>query len=153
MDGAISQWRKQWFDYFQYLRQEGFLDDQFVQLKKLQDENSPDFVVEVVSLFFQDSEKLLNNMANAFEQKVVDFKQVDAYVHQFKGSSASIGAMRIKNVCINFRNYCEAQNLEGCLICLQQLQQECSVLKNKLEKLLNLEQQILAAGGSIPVIE
>lgn len=150
---AISQWRKQWFDYIQYLRQEGFLDDQFVQLKKLQDENSPDFVVEVISLFFQDSEKLLNNMANSFEQEVVDFKQIDAHVHQFKGSSASIGAMRIKNVCVNFKNYCEAQNMEGCLRCLQQLQQECSVLKNKLEKLLNLERQILAAGGSIPVLE
>lgn len=150
---AISQWRKQWFDYIQYLRQEGFLDDQFVQLKKLQDENTPDFVVEVISVFFQDSEKLLNNMANSFEQKVVDFKQLDAHVHQFKGSSASIGAMRIKNVCVNFRNNCEAQNLEGCLRCLQQLQQECSVLKNKLEKLLNLERQIMAAGGSIPVLE
>lgn len=26
--------------------------------------------------------------------------------------SNSIGAMRVKNVCIEFRNYCEAQNLE-----------------------------------------
>ncbi|KAF4357688.1 hypothetical protein CsatB_005607 [Cannabis sativa] len=150
---AISQWQKQWFDYIHYLRQEGFLDDQFVQLKKLQDENSPDFVVEVVSLFFEDSQKLLTNMANAFEQKVVDFKQVDANVHQLKGSSASIGAMRLKNVCVNFRNYCEAQNVEGCLRCLQHVQQECSVLKSKLEKLFMLEQQIVAAGGKIPVLE
>ncbi|XP_068311352.1 histidine-containing phosphotransfer protein 1-like isoform X2 [Pyrus communis] len=110
---AVAQWRNQWFDYTQYLRREGFLDDQFAQLKKLQDENSPDFVVEVVSLFFQDSEKLFNNMAGALEQNVVNFKQVDAYVHQFKGSSAWIGAFRLKNVCINFRNFCEAQNLEG----------------------------------------
>ncbi|CAN6561370.1 hypothetical protein ACFX13_031945 [Malus domestica] len=150
---AVTQWRKQWFDYTQYLRREGFLDDQFAQLKKLQDENSPDFVVEVVSLFFQDSEKLFNNMARALEQNVVNFKQVDAYVHQFKGSSAWIGAFRLKNVCINFRNFCEAQNLEGCLRCLQQLQQESSALKNNLENLFRLEQQIVAAGGSIPMME
>ncbi|KAF4382771.1 hypothetical protein G4B88_021554 [Cannabis sativa] len=87
------------------------------------------------------------------EQKVVDFKQVDANVHQLKGSSASIGAMRLKNVCVNFRNYCEAQNVEGCLRCLQHVQQECSVLKSKLEKLFMLEQQIVAAGGKIPVLE
>ncbi|PQM34981.1 histidine-containing phosphotransfer protein 1 [Prunus yedoensis var. nudiflora] len=130
---AVTQWQKQWFDYTQSLRREGFLDDQFAQLKKLQDESSPDFVVE--------------------RTNVVNFKQVDAYVHQFKGSSAWIGALRLKNVCINFRNSCEAQNLEGCLRCLQQVKQESSALKSKLEYLFRLEQQIVAAGGSIPIME
>ncbi|KAK2993338.1 hypothetical protein RJ640_002707 [Escallonia rubra] len=68
--------------------QKGFLDDQFVQLQKLQDESNPDFVIEVVSLFFEDSEKLLNNLATALQQHIVDYKQVDALVHQFNGSSS-----------------------------------------------------------------
>ncbi|KAL5549466.1 hypothetical protein UlMin_004697 [Ulmus minor] len=118
----------------------GFLKDQFAELKKLEDENNPNFVVEAISLFFEDSQKLLSNIAMAFF-----FKHVDAYVHQFKGSSASIGAMRLKDVCVSFQNYCEAQNLEGCLRCLQQVQQECSVSKNKLERLF----MIVAAGGAI----
>lgn len=43
----------------------GFLDGQFTQLQQLQDDSNPDFVVEVVSLFFEDSEKLLNDLTKA----------------------------------------------------------------------------------------
>nr|XP_011459787.1 PREDICTED: histidine-containing phosphotransfer protein 2-like [Fragaria vesca subsp. vesca] len=137
---TVAQLRSQWFDYTHYLRRERFLDDQFAQLKKLQDASSPDFVFEVVSLFFQNSEKVINIMAEALEQNVVDFNQVVIYVHRLKGSSACailqmmslekfclsfetwiayirlvyrIGATRVKNACIDFRNYCEAKDIEG----------------------------------------
>ncbi|KAF2287757.1 hypothetical protein GH714_002592 [Hevea brasiliensis] len=131
----------------------GFLDGQFTQLQLLQDESNPDFVVEVVSLFFEDSERLLNDLTRALDQQIVDFRRVDAHVHQLKGSSSSIGAQRVKNACIAFRNFCEEQNSEACLKCLQQVRQEYCLVKNKLETLIRLEQQIVAAGGSIPIEE
>ncbi|XP_041019870.1 histidine-containing phosphotransfer protein 1-like isoform X2 [Juglans microcarpa x Juglans regia] len=112
MDG-VAQLQKQLVDYTASLFQEGFLDEQFNQLQQLQDESNPDFVVEVVSLFFEDSERLLNELAKALELKTIDFRKVDAHVHQFKGSSSSIGAQRVQKVCIAFRNYCEEQNIEG----------------------------------------
>ncbi|CAA0825504.1 Histidine-containing phosphotransfer protein 5 [Striga hermonthica] len=148
----VAQLQKQFIDFSTSLYREGFLDDQFVQLQKLQDGDNPDFVVEVISLFFEDSEKLINNLAIALQQPVVDFKQVDAHVHQFKGSSSSIGAQRVKNSCVAFRNFCEQNNLDGCMMCLQQIRNEYLLVKNKLETLFRLERQILEAGGTVPTI-
>ncbi|KAK3036028.1 hypothetical protein RJ639_030729 [Escallonia herrerae] len=79
---VVSQLQRQFLDFTTSLYREGFLDDQFVQLQKLQDESNPDFVIKVVSLFFEDSDKLLNNLATALQQHIVDYKQVDALVHQ-----------------------------------------------------------------------
>ncbi|XP_057483532.1 histidine-containing phosphotransfer protein 1-like [Actinidia eriantha] len=146
----LSHLQRQYVDFTKSLYNEGVLDDQFTQLQNLQDESNPEFVAEVVSLFFEDSENLLNNLANALQQQIVDYKQVDAHVHQFKGSSSSIGAQRVKNVCAAFRNFCEMKNLDGCITYLQQLKHEYSLVKSKLETLFRLEQQILAAGGTIP---
>ncbi|XP_051131067.1 histidine-containing phosphotransfer protein 1-like [Andrographis paniculata] len=148
----VGQLQKQFVDFSISLYHEGYLDDQFLQLQKLQDESNPDFVVEVVSLFFDDSEKLLNNLAVSLQQQFVDFKQVDDHVHQFKGSSSSIGAQKVKNLCVEFRNYCVEKNLDECLRCLQQLKHEYCLVKNKLETLFRLERQILDAGGTIPSI-
>ncbi|XP_058210742.1 histidine-containing phosphotransfer protein 1-like [Rhododendron vialii] len=149
----MCQMRVQVFEYKQSLFREGTLDAQFTQLQQLQDESNPDFVAEVVSLFFEDCEKILNDLTRALEQKCIDFKKIDAHVHQLKGSSSSVGAQKVKNACITFRNCCEEQNIEGCFTCLQLVKQEYLLVKNKLETLLRMEQQILAAGGAIPMIE
>jgi len=129
-----------------------FLDDQYKQLQMLADESSPDFVYEVVSLFFQDSEKLIENLAKALDKSDVDFNQVSNHAHQFKGSSSSIGANRVKNQCVHFRAYCEEKNRDACLACLQILEQEYNILKKKFEILFKLEKQIIQNGGTIPTI-
>ncbi|KAG6494959.1 histidine-containing phosphotransfer protein 1-like [Zingiber officinale] len=148
----IGKLQRRYLDFTSTLFHEGFLDNQFTQLQQLQDESSPEFVLEVVTLFFEDSEKLLDELSRTLDQQAVDFKKVDAHVHQLKGSSASIGAQRVKNVCVAFRNFCEEMNQEGCLRCLRQVRNEYFLVKNKLETLFALEQQIVAAGGSVPMM-
>lgn len=149
----VSGMQRQFVDYAASLFGEGYLDSQFSQLQQLQDESNPDFVVEVVTLFFDDSERLLRDLTCALEQQIVDFKVVDAHVHQLKGSSSSIGAQRVKNACVNFRSFCEEQNANGCRACLQQVNQEYFLVKSKLQTLFGMEQQIVAAGGSIPLMD
>ncbi|CAL5437070.1 unnamed protein product [Camellia sinensis] len=135
---------------------------EFRELQKLEDESNPEFVVEIVLLFFQVSEKLLNNLTSSLQEQIVDYKQVDAHVYQFKGSSSrhapssddrldvepvvpsvdrpdisrSTGAPRVKNMCVALGNYCDEKNLEGCVRCLQQLKHEYNLVKSKLEALL-----------------
>lgn len=45
--------------------EKGILDGQFMQLQQLQDETNPRFVLEVVSLFFEDSQKLLHDLSSS----------------------------------------------------------------------------------------
>ncbi|XP_010457350.1 PREDICTED: histidine-containing phosphotransfer protein 5-like isoform X1 [Camelina sativa] len=151
---VVGQLQRQFQDYIVSLYQQGYLDNQFTELRKLQDEGSPDFVAEVVSLFFDDCAKHFYEFYYRIRERPdhVDFKQVDSGVHQLKGSSSSVGARRVKNVCIAFKECCDVQNREGCLRCLQQVDYEYKMLKTKLQDLFNLEQQILQAGGTIPQV-
>ncbi|CAH8392945.1 unnamed protein product [Eruca vesicaria subsp. sativa] len=154
MDTLVAQLQRQFRDYTISLYHQGFLDDQFTELKKLQDECSPDFVAEVVSLFFEDCEKLIGNMARALDQTGnVDFNLVGSSVHQLKGSSSSVGAKRVKGLCVTFKECCDSQNFEGCVRCLQQVDIEYKSLKAKLQDLFSLEQQIVQAGGRIPQVD
>ncbi|GLJ42922.1 hypothetical protein SUGI_0890430 [Cryptomeria japonica] len=149
----VAQLQRAFVEHTNSLFHEGYLDEQFTQLQQLQDESNPEFVVEVVSLFFEDAEKIINDLSKTLDQHPTDFQKVDAYVHQFKGSSSSIGAHRVKNLCIPFRAFCDERNKEGCIQCLQQVKQEYYVVKNKLETLFRLEHQILEAGGTIPMAD
>ncbi|KAL5704902.1 hypothetical protein ACHQM5_023264 [Ranunculus cassubicifolius] len=142
MDRMLSQY----VEFTKSLFAENYLDEQFQQLQQLQDESTPDFVREVVKLFFDDCNKIVNELIAALKQRTVDFKVVDGNVHQLKGSSS-----RVKYVCINFHNFCEQRNYDG--KCLQELQHECSQVQQKLQYIFMMEEHIVAKGGSIPIVK
>ncbi|XP_074313564.1 histidine-containing phosphotransfer protein 1-like [Silene latifolia] len=150
MGSEVAELQKQLIDHTASLFNEGIMNEQFKQLLFLQSEGNPGFVFQVVTLFFQESDKLFNEIGPSLEQANVDFKKLDAHMHQLKGSTSSIGAQRMGNACIAFRNCIQENNFEGCLKCLEQVREEYSIVKSKLEALFKLEQQIVAAGGSIP---
>ncbi|KAJ0971429.1 hypothetical protein J5N97_019388 [Dioscorea zingiberensis] len=121
---------------------EGYLDEQFHQLEELQDDVSPNFVEEVVVLFFRDSSRLISNIEQALEKHPQDFHGLRACVQQLKGSSSSIGALKVKNECDLFREYCDEENKEGCLRSFQKVKKEHAILRQKLEAYFQLLRQV-----------
>ncbi|KAL8537288.1 hypothetical protein ACS0TY_012445 [Phlomoides rotata] len=112
---------------------QGYLDEQFLQLEDLQDEVNPNFVEEVVKLFYTDSARFLRNIEVTLDKSPRDFDKLDNVMHQFKGSSSSIGAKKVKKECTQFQEYCKVGNLEGCIRTFQEVKQEHATLKRKLE--------------------
>ncbi|GKA29426.1 zinc finger, PHD-type containing protein, partial [Tanacetum coccineum] len=130
----IANLRKSLFD-------QEYLDEQFVQLEELQDNSNPNFVEEVVTLFYRDSARFLYNIDQALEKGPMDFSKLDSLMHQFKSSSTSIGAKKVKTECTNFRSHCNARNAEGCKRTFQQVKKEYTTLKKKLETYFQMSRQ------------
>ncbi|KAK4730123.1 hypothetical protein R3W88_023111 [Solanum pinnatisectum] len=110
-----------------------YLDEQFNELEELQDDDNPNFVEEVVNLFFTDSVRLIRNVDLALANEPYNFGRLDDLMHQFKGSSSSIGAKRVKRECSQFQQYCNERNIDGCKRAFQGVKQEYATLKTKLD--------------------
>ncbi|GIM05093.1 hypothetical protein Vretimale_9574 [Volvox reticuliferus] len=141
MEGQISTVCQSIESLLLQLQNEGILDEQFQQLMQLQDDTNPDFVAEVVQLYFEDSVQKIERMGAMLKSPAPDFKELDQLVHQFKGSSASLGAASIAQLCIKMREGCQTQNQQMCVGLLGQLRDSFLLLKGKLDTFMALEQQ------------
>ncbi|CAL0326022.1 unnamed protein product [Lupinus luteus] len=138
-----NQSRRQVAAMKQALFDQGLLDEQYIQLEELQDAANPNFAEEIVTLYYRDSSRLIANIDQALkERNGLDFNKMDNIMHQFKGSSSSIGAKKVKAECTVFRECCRARNAEGCMRSFQQLKKEYAALRKKLESYFQLARQI-----------
>ncbi|KAG0487533.1 hypothetical protein HPP92_009628 [Vanilla planifolia] len=143
-----GHWDDDIFRLLAFLFHQGVLDEQFMQLHQLQDESSPNFVSEVISIYFRESEKLLRNLrALLADQECTDYRKLGCHLNHLVGSSSSIGANRVRNVCVAFRAASERYNRPGCLRSLAVLEHEYCFLKNKLHELFQMEQQRVMVAG------
>ncbi|KAG5008689.1 hypothetical protein JHK87_017204 [Glycine soja] len=117
-DSAKNQSRRQVAAMKQSLFDQGFLDEQFIQLEELQDDANPNFVEEIVTLHYRDSSRLISSIEQALkERNPLDFNKLDTLMHQFKGSSSR------------------------CMRSFQQLKREYAALRKKLEAYFQLARQ------------
>ncbi|KAM3380168.1 histidine-containing phosphotransfer protein 4-like [Capsicum galapagoense] len=146
----IHHLRRQVANLRQSLFDQGYVDEQFIELEELQDDATPNFVEEVVSLFYEDSARLIHAIDQSLENHPIDFAKLDNYMYQFKGSSSSIGAKKVKTECTQFMEYCRARNVEGCKRTFQQLKGEYTTLQRKLEIYFQYARQVEPTETSHP---
>ena len=125
--------------HIRQLQAQGLVDDQFSQLLQLQDDSNPDFVQEIVELYFTDSASKLEKLEQRLSISHPDYAEVDQLVHQFKGSSASFGASSMAQLCAKLRDTCQAQDQAGCQSLVAQAREVFQVLRCQLEVFLQLE--------------
>ncbi|KAJ6301343.1 hypothetical protein OIU77_015616 [Salix suchowensis] len=75
---------------------EGLLDhEQVSYLETLENEDDPDFIENVFTLFLRDSTRYIDSIEKALETSPVDYPVMKRMMYRLKGSSASLGASKI----------------------------------------------------------
>ena len=80
-------------------------------LLELQDEETPTLVADIVHLFFSDSPKHMDNIASALERS--DSAALMACAHRFLSSIENLGAMRMRQHCMELERLGKSGSFEG----------------------------------------
>ncbi|XP_071679156.1 histidine-containing phosphotransfer protein 1 [Lolium perenne] len=118
----------------------GLFDEQFQKFLLLQ-KSDPNFVTESITMFCEDGEQTIGELTKQLGKQCVNFDEVAAFVHKLEGSSASVGAQRVKNTCIQFLKFCKEKNRDGCLKTLDTLRVVFYEVSNMFQVMLQMEQQ------------
>ncbi|XVE54153.1 hypothetical protein DITRI_Ditri03aG0057700 [Diplodiscus trichospermus] len=127
---------------------EEILDEQFTRLEQLEDRDNPNFVEEVLSMYFRDSTALLATLEQAMEAVPIDFPEVDRLLTKLKGSSASVGANKVRNEVNKTLQLWQERNVEGAKAAFQELRREHDSFKAKLEPYFQQLRLLAGAGPS-----
>ncbi|KAF7047092.1 hypothetical protein CFC21_056058 [Triticum aestivum] len=121
----------------------GIVDEGFQHLRSVEQEG---FLAQVINIFLHDADNILHEIARLLNLPVVNFGRVGALVHELKGCSGSVVAKKVNLSCTHFRQFYEAESKEGCLMALDLVRNEFYEVFNKLQTMMQLEQQIAAMG-------
>uniref|UniRef100_A0A6N2NCV7 Histidine-containing phosphotransfer protein n=1 Tax=Salix viminalis TaxID=40686 RepID=A0A6N2NCV7_SALVM len=115
----------------QSLFDEGLLDhEQVSYLETLENEDDPDFIENVFTLFLRDSSRYIDSIEKALETNPIDYPVMERMMYRLKGSSASIGASKINGETNTLRKAFHDGDMERRLF--KQLKAEHATFKEKL---------------------
>ncbi|KAI4377084.1 hypothetical protein MLD38_014770 [Melastoma candidum] len=124
----------------QMLLDQGYLDNYFMQLEQIEASGNPNFVRYIFNLYFEDTEKYIHTVERCLEMSLPNSDDVDGALYRLKGSSASIGANKVKIEVNRLRAMCKEKDAETerCKELLQNLKRERAILKEKMDNYFQL---------------
>ncbi|GAV59207.1 Hpt domain-containing protein [Cephalotus follicularis] len=129
--------------FIQTMHEQGILDHNFDHVKNLQNEESPRFVVEVISMFLGDADVGMADITKYLSEPDVDYTRVINVAHQLKGGSGSLGGLRMANACRELRLATDDRDKQRCLETFDRLKQEYRILRENLTLIAQMETTIL----------
>ncbi|XP_034218871.1 histidine-containing phosphotransfer protein 5-like [Prunus dulcis] len=121
------------------LQDQGILDEQFDQMKAVQNEQNPCFVVNLITTFLGDAENILAQLRtylSAEDPDEVNYPQVATLALTLKGSSSSVGGCRMALACSQLRDVSDVNDHEGCIIFLDLINQQFLILRENLNHIV-----------------
>lgn len=131
---------------------EELLNYRFSELQALQDAENSNFVEEIITGYLEECAYSIKELDMALKADPVDYhfcSPVWGYGCQIGNSNASIGAHQVAVWCGRFRDCVSREDKQGCLDALEKVKEAFNVLTPKLVRMLQLEKQIVAAGGTL----
>uniref|UniRef100_A0A2N9FK94 Histidine-containing phosphotransfer protein n=1 Tax=Fagus sylvatica TaxID=28930 RepID=A0A2N9FK94_FAGSY len=135
--------RQQLQNYIESMHEQGILDHNFHNVQDLQNEENPHFVLEVVTMFCNDAENGIAQLARYLDELVVDYPKVTGLSHQLRGSSSSVGGHRMALACRELRRASDVNNKEGCFEALGRVRHEYRILRDNLNNISQMERSII----------
>ncbi|XP_074326601.1 histidine-containing phosphotransfer protein 1-like [Apium graveolens] len=152
---TLTHLLRQHADLCTFFYREGIFAKDFIDLHRMQDPDDPDpeYLKEIVDVFFRDVESRLNEVDILVEEQEVDYRKLEENVVSFRESSERNARFLVLTLLLAPDNQRLAEHHKKCVRCLRHLKYDYYVIKRNLGTLLQLENQILAAGGTYLIIE
>ncbi|EXB59764.1 Histidine-containing phosphotransfer protein 4 [Morus notabilis] len=117
------------------LLDEKMLDIHFRLLETLELENKekPNFVEDTMNMYFESSAEKIAIFEDALENPPSDFSDLKRHIYQFKGSSGSVGAIKVMNEVVRLIECIDKGDIEGAKIVVQHIKKERDTLEGRLE--------------------
>lgn len=136
--------------YVNMLISQGVLTRQFMVLVELEERQSNwGFVAELVDLYLSDSGTRIEQIAAILCQDVPDFSELERLGHKFAGSSATLGARVMSDLCVGLSTSAKAGDLYRCVGLVMKIRKELTALEPVLGLFLEFDANRRATHESV----